>query len=46
MEFIPIKVLKNFSQGLLLGPALFSVTSLEKELKSLLIMSALDGGFG
>lgn len=46
MEFIPIKVPKNFSQGLLLGPALFSVTNLEKEIKSMFVTSAPDGGFG
>lgn len=46
MDFIPNEVPNNFPQGLLLGPAVFSDTSLEKGIKSMLITSALDGGFG
>lgn len=46
MDFIPNEVPNHFSQGLLLGPAVFIDTSVEKGIKNVLITSALDGGFG
>lgn len=48
MEFIFTKIPKNFSQVLLLGPVLFSMdnSDLDEDIESMLIMSALEDGFG